>query len=179
MSVDLGVRGPLLMGLVAIALLVPAPVHAQTKVEQPARLDARLGTAMFLKSQSLAGQHLFKPSASLALLFPLDPSFWLGAGASGIVTANLDYQAAGGYVLGRAAIVRTTHFEWGLGAGLGVGSNPPILYSDLKSEAPLAPFLSLSTDASWSLGDRFRLGLAIANEQLSVMHLGAFSSYTL
>lgn len=132
---------------------------------------------MFLRSQSLAAQHLFKPSASLRLHFPLDDALWLGAGLSGIATENFDYQVAGAYGVVRYAVVRGATFEWGVNGGLGVGTNPPILYADLESDAPLVPFLSLSTDASWALGDRFRLGVSLGNEQLSVMQLGAFASY--
>lgn len=162
---------------ILVASTLPAQAQAQPAQPEGPRLALRAGSAMFLKSQSLAAQHLFKPSGSLRLYFPLDDALWLGAGLSGIATGNSDYQVAGAYGVVRYALVRGEVFEWGVDGGLGVGTNPPILYADLESEAPVVPFLSLSTDASWALGDRFRLGVSLGNEQLSVMHLGAFASY--
>lgn len=84
---------------------------------------------------------------------------------------------AGAYGVVRYTLVSGDTFEWGVDGGLGIGTNPPILYADLESAAPVIPFLSLATDASWALSDRFRLGVAVSNEQLSVMHLGGFSSF--
>jgi hypothetical protein len=107
------------------------------------------------------------------VLFPLGESLGAGAGVSGILHDSEDYQVVGAYGLGRASLWSSGTFEWGAFLGVGVGTNAPILHSDLQADAPLLPFGTLGTEVTWRLNDRLRVGLQASDEQLSVVHVGA------
>jgi hypothetical protein len=167
------------MGVATAYLALPGAARAETGDDSSTRVGGRVGAAWFAKSQSLAPEHLFKPSVAAHVLFPNRNWLQLGAGASGIVSASLDYQVAGVYGLARFVPASSRNFEWGLSAGVGVGTNPAIVHSDLKAEAPVLPFVAVATDGRWRLGESLALGVDLAFEQLSVVHLGLGVSYSL
>jgi len=166
-----------------LAVLAAAPqVRAQTigqGSDSQWVVGSRVGLAWFAHSQSLALQHLFKPSLALHARTSITPNVEFGGGVSGILVASSNYQVAGVYGLARYVFWSTKAFQWGAYAGLGVGSNPPILHADLRSKAPLLPFGTMGTEVSWELADGFWLGIEGADEQLSVVHLGARLSLVL
>ncbi len=136
-------------------------------------LSGRAGAAALLQSRSIALEHVVKPSVALRLGTEIVPRLEVGGALSAVVTTDDNYGVWAGYAHGRYRLLGSEAWQWGLSLGVGLGHNAPILHDDLRADLPVLPYAMLSTDVLWSLGSNTWLGVELANEQLSVLHLGA------
>ncbi len=101
------------------------------------------------------------------------PQLEVGGALSAVVTTDDNYGVWAGYAHGRYRLLGGSSFQWGLSLGVGLGHNAPILHDDLQADLPVLPYATLATDAVWKVSSKLWLGVELANEQLSVVHLGA------
>jgi hypothetical protein len=160
---------------VAAAAAEPVP-EAEPR---PWVLGARLGYAGFIRSRSLALQHLFKPSVQLSAARRVLPRLDVGMALGAVLDTDDNYGVWGAYALGRYTFVRASSLQLAAHLALGVGHDAPILHDDLRASALLLPYASLGIDVSWRLTDDVSLGLELANETLGVMHLGVVTRWCL
>jgi hypothetical protein len=158
----------------AVAAAAEPPREAEPR---PWVLGARLGYAWFIRSRSLSLQHLFKPSIQLSAAQRVLPRLDVGVALGAVLESDDNYGVWGAYALGRYTLVRGSSLQLGAHLALGVGHNAPILHDDLRASALLLPYASLGVDVSWRLTDDVRLGLELANETLSVLHLGVVTRW--
>ncbi len=135
--------------------------------------SARVGAAAFIHARSLALPHNVQPSLHVAADHEIVHRLQVGVGGSAVVTNDSNYGVWAGYLRGRSVLYRSPALQWGVTVGVGAGHNPPIIHGDLEADLPVVPYAMLATDLDWRLGRSAWLGLELAGEQLSVVHLGA------
>lgn len=162
-----------LVGLVLLGLQRSALANEE---ESSALVSARAGYALFFNARSLALKHNIKPALRLGALWPVWSRIDLGAQLSA-VTANSNYGVWGAYGVGRYRLI-DAGFQLNASLGLGVGHDAPILHDSLTTDGTVLPYAYLGLEALFSLGDGWRLGVELADEQLSVLHLGAAVTYS-
>jgi hypothetical protein len=149
--------------------------------DEPTRwaLGARFGSAWFLFSRSLVLPHLLKPSTQLSAAYRVTPRLDAGMALGAVLESNDNYGVWGAYLHGRYLLVDATRFQLGAQLAVGVGHDAPILHQDLRASAGVLPYGSLAFDASWRLTEDTWLGVELANEVFSVVHLGAVARWRL
>ena len=134
-------------------------------------VDARIGPALLLKSQSKVPRHLIKPELRLGgRMLPVD-RWELGLALEGLLDASEHYRVLGLVAHARYAALEAESFSLGVSAALGAGYDADILHSDLAADASVAPYYFLALDARWQHGP-FLIGTQGAIQNLAIVQLG-------
>lgn len=170
--------GAVTLGVTLASLTLVTPTATAAEGEQAASpsINARVGYALFWHARSLALEHNIKPSARVNAWWPLWQRIGLGAGATAVLDPSPNYWVWGAYASGRLAVVRQP-FDLNALVGLGLGHDADILHPSLDASGRVLPYGYVGIEALFDLTDQWQLGLEIANEQLSVVHLGVAATY--
>ncbi len=149
----------------------PSSEHAEGNRAAP-ELSARLGYAFFMHARSIALEHKIKPALRLTATWPAFERIDIGAAAHGVLDSSPNYGVWAAYGVGRYRILDGS-FALNASLGVGVGHDAAILHPSLQTTGSILPYAYLGIEALFSLSDDWKLGIELADEQLSVLHFGA------
>ena len=175
--------GLVVVGLVvALASLVPRAAEAGEagKASSPAAVnssaqrftvDARLGPAFLLRSQSHAVRYLLKPDLRLGARIGWKERWEFGAAVNALLDGSEHYRVLGLMGQVRFAAVQLSLFSLGLSGAFGAGYDADILHSSLQADGRVAPYYVVGLDGRWRIG-RFLLGVEGAYQNAGVIQAG-------
>jgi hypothetical protein len=130
------------------------------------------GISAFFNSQSFALGHLTKPVIKLQTEYDYSRRIRLGVELSGVAAADNGYRLIGGYATVAGALYAGDVYRLELVAGVGGGTAPPILSSDLAVEHSATAWFQFGLRHRWTLpGGRIVLGIDLVDEHLSTVSL--------
>lgn len=161
----------LLVGSTATATAISDEADtAAEATESRGTFVLRGGVSGYGFSQSLTPEHLIRPTVRIELGYEFFDGLILGVEAFGTVTANENYQLAGGLLIGRARIVEAGIYSLWFGWGAGAGTNPRIVARDLVATNDVGLLWQLGLHQRFELvDDLFFLGFDLFAENLSVV----------
>lgn len=151
-------------GMVALLL-------ARRAQAEPLILDARLGPALLLHSQSKVPAHLVKPALRLEARDVVTDRLELGASLGGLISTSEHYRVLGIMAQGRWAVIARETFSLGVFLGLGAGYDADILHTNLVAPHRIAPYYEGGLDARLRFGRTF-VGLESSVENIALVHIG-------
>ena len=164
------------MCLLSVSLFAVPTVEASTgseSAETSLQWNLKGGISLFLNSQSKTPSHLFKPAVRFELQVINQWPVRLGTELVAVVAAE-EYRLLGGYLTVEAALHEGTVFRFALVGGPGLGTSPPILYSDLRSDSPLGVWGQFGMRAHWTLmSERLWTGVELLSENVTTIALSA------
>jgi hypothetical protein len=137
---------------------------------QAMEVTLRGGASIYTTSRSYALSHLTDPVLGLEVTDQLSPLLDVGLALSVNLPQSDDYALMGVLAVARTPLYRcdASGIRVLLGWGVGVGTSPKILSTDLEVERDLTLWHELSIDTRLPVGPVF-LGAALAVGQLSVV----------
>jgi hypothetical protein len=139
-------------------------------------VDARVGPALLLRSQSHALRHVLKPDLRLGARIGYGERWEFGAAVDALLDGSEHYRVLGLMGQARFAVVRATAFSLGASAALGAGYDADILHSSLQAEGRVAPYYVAALDARWRVG-RWLLGGEAGYQNAAIIEGGLLLGY--
>jgi hypothetical protein len=134
-------------------------------------VDARLGPALLLRSQSHAVGHLLKPDLRLGVRLAWKDRWEFGAAVDTLLDGSEHYRILGLMGHARFAAIQLGFFSLGLSGAIGAGYDADILHSSLQAGGRVAPYYFVALDGRWRVG-RFLIGAEGACQNLAVLQAG-------
>lgn len=161
-------RARLLAGCVPglLALLAAPPARGE-----PLILDARLGPALLLHSQSKVPAHLVKPALRVGARELVTDRLELGVSIAGLISSSEHYRVLGVTAQGRGMLIGRDAFSLGVLVGLGAGYDADILHANLVAPHKIAPYYEGGLDARFRFGSTF-VGVESSLENFALVHIG-------
>jgi hypothetical protein len=164
-----------MLSLLALPAFAEPPVEAvaagaDADAKAPFLLALKSGVTGFLQTQSKVPEHFLKPVVRLEVGYLVRPELIVGVELSAIADASEFYRVAGGYVVGRAAMVRGDVFSMWFGWGAGLGMGPRILAPDLLAQSDVTLWVQAGLLFRFEvIEDVLSLGLDLINEQATLL----------
>jgi hypothetical protein len=153
--------------------MAAAPSESSTL---PLTVDARVGSALLLRSQSHALRYLLKPDLRLGARVRFERRWELGAALDALLDASEHYRVLGVMSHARFAVIDAPAFSLGLSAALGAGYDADILHSSLEASDRLAPYYFVGIDGRWRIR-RWFLGVEAAYQNAALVQGGLLLGY--
>ena len=168
--------------VVALASLVPraadageaGEANAPAAVNSSAQrftVDARLGPALLLRSQSHAVRYLLKPDLRLGARMAWKERWEFGGAVDALLDGSEHYRVLGLMGQARFAAIQLSSFSLGLSGAFGAGYDADILHSSLQADGRVAPYYLVGLDGRWQIG-RLLLGVEGAYQNAAVIQAG-------
>jgi hypothetical protein len=134
-------------------------------------VDARIGSALLLRSQSHTLRHLLKPDLRLGARITWNERWEFGAALDGLLDGSEHYRVLGLMGQARFAAVQLSLFSLGLSGAFGAGYDADILHSSLQADGRVAPYYFVALDGRWRIG-RLLLGVEGAYQNAAIVQAG-------
>ncbi|MCA9517133.1 MAG: hypothetical protein KC635_19465 [Myxococcales bacterium] len=154
----------------ALAHLPAGAARADIPPDEPmtTRIGVEGGPAIYLNSQSKTLPALIDPIFRARLLVAVAPLLDLGVEAVVNLPSDDNYRLIGGYLAGRAGLIRDDVLSFDLRFGFGAGTGPRILSPDLVAERDVTLWGQLGLELGAQLGG-FGMHFAVVAEQFAVV----------
>ena len=164
------VTSALLLFAAPQALSNTAAPEAAPETDSPWTLTAKGGVSLFTTSVSKVPEHFLKPALRFEAMYRISARLSAGIELGALVTDDVNYAFESVSAVFQTPLYDGEHLRLVLGWGFGLGTGPPVLSSDLLTKATIVPTMQASIGLIWRVvPDRFELGLAIIDEQLTVV----------
>jgi hypothetical protein len=139
-------------------------------------VDARVGPALLLRSQSHALRHVLKPDLRLGARIGYRERWEFGAAVDALVDGSEHYRVLGLMGQARFAVLQAAAFSLGVSAALGAGYDADILHSSLQADGRVAPYYFAALDGRWRVS-RWLVGVEAGYQNAAILQGGLLLGY--
>jgi len=159
-------------------LLVCSMAHGKEKQALRQWIEIKGGVNAFLNGQSNAIPHRVKPVARIEWVRNYWQDLGFGVELVGVIDGNSGYRFIAAFANAHASLYGGDVFRLLLMGGWGIGTGPPILFTDVSVEASVMVHAHAGLEMRWQVvNELLDLGVDLVSEDLSMVALSAALSF--